>query len=225
MNQDTWTNVDSYYNSLLVRPAPEFEQANQSALEGGLPGIQITAPQGKLLETLVRFGRVKRILEIGTLGGYSTAWLARGLNADGVLISLEIDPVHAEIARKNLSRFDLDADVEILVGDGRSSLQLLIDRGEAVFDLIFIDAAKHQYRTYLELALKLSRPGTLIIADNVVRRGNILNLDSKDPSVQGIRDFNEYIAGEPRLSATVIQTVGEKGYDGFAFLLVTSPED
>jgi predicted O-methyltransferase YrrM len=225
MNQDVWTNVDRYYTDLLVKPEPEFEQTNQDAREGGLPGIQITPPQGKLLETLVRFGRVKRILEIGTLGGYSTAWLARGLSPDGTLISLEIDPVHAEVARKNLTRFDFEPKVEIQVGDGRSLLRQLIDQGEDAFDLIFIDAAKDQYRTYLELALDLSRPGTLIIADNVVRRGNILNQGSEDTSVQGILQFNQFIAAEPRLTATVIQTVGEKGYDGFAFLMVGNPED
>ncbi|MFL7813697.1 MAG: O-methyltransferase [Anaerolineales bacterium] len=225
MNQDVWTNVDRYYTDLLVKPEPEFEQTNQDAREGGLPGIQITPPQGKLLETLVRFGRVKRILEIGTLGGYSTAWLARGLSPDGTLISLEIDPVHAEVARKNLTRFNLEPKVEIQVGDGRSLLRQLIDQGEDAFDLIFIDAAKDQYRTYLELALDLSRPGTLIIADNVVRRGNILNQGSEDTSVQGILQFNQFIAAEPRLTATVIQTVGEKGYDGFAFLMVGNPED
>ncbi|MFN2113773.1 MAG: O-methyltransferase [Anaerolineales bacterium] len=225
MNQDVWTNVDRYYTDLLVKPEPEFEQTNQDAREGGLPGIQITPPQGKLLETLVRFGRVKRILEIGTLGGYSTAWLARGLSPDGTLISLEIDPVHAEVARKNLTRFDFEPKVEIQVGDGRSLLRQLIDQGEDAFDLIFIDAAKDQYRTYLELALDLSRPGTLIIADNVVRRGNILNQGSEDTSVQGILQFNQFIAAEPRLTATVIQTVGEKGYDGFAFLMVGNPEE
>ena len=225
MNQDVWTNVDRYYTDLLVKPEPEFEQTNQDAREGGLPGIQITPPQGKLLETLVRFGRVKRILEIGTLGGYSTAWLARGLSPDGTLISLEIDPVHAEVARKNLTRFNLEPKVEIQVGDGRSLLRQLIDQGEDAFDLIFIDAAKDQYRTYLELALDLSRPGTLIIADNVVRRGNILNQGSEDTSVQGILQFNQFIAAEPRLTATVIQTVGEKGYDGFAFLMVGNPEE
>ncbi|MFN2282767.1 MAG: O-methyltransferase, partial [Anaerolineales bacterium] len=134
-------------------------------------------------------------------------------------------PVHAEVARKNLTRFNLEPKVEIQVGDGRSLLRQLIDQGEDAFDLIFIDAAKDQYRTYLELALDLSRPGTLIIADNVVRRGNILNQGSEDTSVQGILQFNQFIAAEPRLTATVIQTVGEKGYDGFAFLMVGNPEE
>lgn len=225
MDQDIWTKVDRYYTELLVKPAPEFEQTNQDAREGGLPGIQITPTQGKLLETLVRYGGVKRILEIGTLGGYSTAWLARGLSEEGTLISLEIDPVHAEVARTNLKRFELDAEVKIVVGDARASLQELIDLGEVAFDLVFIDAAKDQYRTYLELVLDLSRPGTLIIADNVVRRGNILHQDSGDTSVQGILEFNQFIAAEPRLTATVLQTVGEKGYDGFAFLLVINPAD
>ena len=123
MKQDIWTSVDRYYTDLLIKPLPEFELTNQDARAGGLPGIQITAPQGKLLETLVRFGGVKRILEVGTLGGYSTAWLARGLGSDGKLISLEIDPTHAIVARKNLSRFDLKPEVEILVGDGRSLLR------------------------------------------------------------------------------------------------------
>lgn len=220
MNQDTWNAVDRYYTKTLVKPAPEFDQANQDARAGGLPGIQITAVQGKLLETLVRFGGVQRILEIGTLGGYSTAWLASGLRPGGQLISLEISPDHAAVAKKNLARFNFEVEKEIRVGDGRELLQQLIQEGVPPFDLIFIDAAKDQYRAYLELALELARSGTLIIADNVVRRGNILDPDSEDASVQGIQEFNEFIAAEPRLSATVIQTVGEKGYDGFAFLLV-----
>ena len=224
MNQDTWNAVDRYYTETLVKPAPDFALANQAAREAGLPGIQITAPQGALLETLVRFGGVSRILEIGTLGGFSTAWLARGLGPQGRLVSLEIDPAHAAVARENLARFDYSAEIEILVGDGRQLLGELIERGEPAFELIFIDAAKDQYRDYLELSLELSREGTLIIADNVVRRGNILDQDG-DASVQGILEFNEYIAAEPRLAATVIQTVGEKGYDGFAFLLVKNPEE
>lgn len=225
MSQEIWSAVDKYYTSLLVKPAPEFEQANQNARQEGLPTIQITTAQGALLEALVRFGKVSRILEIGTLGGFSTAWLGRGLGPDGKLISLEIDPEHARVARENIARFALDGEVEILVGDGRDLLQELIDQETPAFDLIFIDAAKDQYQTYLELALELSRPGTLIIADNVVRRGDILDQDSEDTSVQGILEFNEFIAAEPRLSATVIQTVGEKGYDGFAFLLVNSLTD
>jgi predicted O-methyltransferase YrrM len=225
MSQEIWSAVDKYYTKLLVKPAKEFEQANLNARQEGLPTIQITAAQGALLETLVRFGNVNRILEIGTLGGFSTAWLARGLGPDGKLISLEIDPDHARVARENIARFALDGDVEILVGDGRNLLQELIDGGTPAFDLIFIDAAKDQYRTYLELALKLSRSGTLIIADNVVRRGNILDQASEDTSVQGILEFNKIVAADVRLSATVIQTVGEKGYDGFAFILVNDLTD
>jgi predicted O-methyltransferase YrrM len=225
MSQEIWSAVDNYYTQLLIKPAPEFELANRDASQEGLPAIQITPPQGALLETLVRFGKVNRILEIGTLGGFSTAWLASGLGPDGKMISLEIDPDHARVARENIDRFALEGEVEILVGDGRDLLQGLIDQGTPAFDLIFIDAAKDQYRDYLQLALNLSREGTLIVADNVVRRGKILEHDCQDSSVKGIWEFNNFISAEPRLSATVLQTVGEKGYDGFAFLLVKDSSD
>jgi predicted O-methyltransferase YrrM len=220
MDQELFSAVDQYLQELLIKPDPEFEKINQRSLDAGLPSIQITAAQGRLLEMLVRFGRVKRILEIGTLGGYSTAWLAKGLNAGGKLISLEINPEHAAVAEQNLSLFQFDADVEIRVGDGRDLLQELIETKSDLFELIFIDAAKDQYSEYLELALRLAKPGTMIIADNVVRRGKVIDEKSDDPSVRGIQAFNQKIANTPNLSTTVIQTVGLKGYDGFTFIQV-----
>jgi predicted O-methyltransferase YrrM len=224
MDIDTFSRVDKYYQDLLVKPDPRYAKINLASLEAGLPTIQITSNQGMFLQLLVKFGKVKRILEIGTLGGFSTAWLAGGLSKDGKIISLEIDPFHAEQAKKNLSIFDFEDQIEILVGDGRELLQTLIDQGEEPFDIIFIDAAKDQYSAYLKLAVELSQPGTLIIADNVVRRGSILNHASTDQNVKGILDFNQTLAADPRLSATVLQTVGEKGYDGFNFIMVKSLE-
>lgn len=161
-------------------------------------------------------------MEIGTLGGYSTIWLARALPADGHLISLEVDPTCAEVARANISRAGLADRVEVRLGAALDTLAQLVAEGHVPFDLFFIDADKRNNPDYLTWALKLSRPGTLIIADNVIRDGSVLDSASDDPSVQGIRRFNKLVAAEPRLSATAIQTVGNKGYDGFALVLVTS---
>jgi predicted O-methyltransferase YrrM len=220
--QDQWSAVDSYIADLFLAPDPALEAALASSAAAGLPAISVSPTQGKLLHVLARVQGARRILEIGTLGGYSTIWLARSLPPDGRLISLEIDPKRAEIARANIARAELANAVEIRVGAAADSLQKLMAEGRGPFDLIFIDADKPGYAEYLKWSLKLSRPGTLILADNVVRKGAVADPASTDENVQGIRKFNEALAAEKRVTTTVIQTVGCKGYDGLALMLVTA---
>jgi predicted O-methyltransferase YrrM len=180
----------------------------------------VTRLQGKFLEFLVRISGARCILEIGTLGGYSTLCLARALPGDGRIVSLELDPHHAEVARANLENAGVMESVDLMIGPALESLPTLKNSAAAPFDLIFIDADKQGYPEYLRWALKLSRPGTVIIADNVVREGRVVDPDCDDPNVLGVRRFTEMLAAEPRLSATVLQTVGTKGYDGFALAVV-----
>lgn len=220
MAQDLWTAVDSYIADLFIATDSALEAALDSAKAAGLPTINVSPAQGKLLHMLARVQGACKILELGTLGGYSTIWLARALPQEGRLISLEIDPKHAEIARANIARAELANAVEIRVGRAADSLQQLVSERCGPFDLIFIDADKPGYAEYLQWCLKLSRPGTLIIADNVVRKGAVADPASTDENVQGIRKFNEALAAEKRVTATVIQTVGCKGYDGLALILV-----
>jgi predicted O-methyltransferase YrrM len=222
MGQEQWTAVDSYIANLFILPDPALEAAQASSAAAGLPAISVSPTQGKLLHLLARLQGARNILEIGTLGGYSTIWLARALPADGHLISLELDPKHAEVARANLSRAGVANVAEIRLGRAADSLQMLVAEKRGPFDLIFIDADKQGYADYLQWSLKLSRPGTLIVADNVVRDGEVADPKSADASVQGIRHFNEVLAAEKRVSTTAIQTVGSKGYDGLAFILVTA---
>jgi len=219
--QDQWSAVDSYIADLFLVPDPALEAALASSAAAGLPAISVSPTQGKLLHMLARVQGARRILEIGTLGGYSTIWLARALPADGRLISLEVDPKHAEVAQTNLDRAGLSSAVEIRLGPALDTLPKLVSEGRGPFDLIFIDADKPGYADYLKWSLKLARQGTLIIADNVVRKGAVADSGSKDENVQGIRKFNEALAAEKRVTTTVIQTVGSKGYDGLALILVT----
>jgi predicted O-methyltransferase YrrM len=221
MNQDTWTAVDLYLADLFVPPDSALEAALSDADEAGLPQIQVAPNQGKLLEILARSTGARSILEIGTLGGYSTIWLARALPPGGTLITLEAEPRHAEVARANIARAGLSEVVQVRVGRALDTLPLLAAEGYGPFDLVFIDADKPSYAAYFEWALKLTRRGSLIIADNVVRRGGIIDAGSDDPNVQGARDFNAVLAADPRVIATVLQTVGSKGYDGLAFAFVT----
>lgn len=212
-----WTAVDAYVTDLFGQTDPVLQAALEASTAAGLPSIQISASQGKLLQLLARAIGARAILEVGTLGGYSTIWLARALPADGRLVTLEADPKHAAVARANLARAGVDDRVELRLGPAEETMLQLA----GPFDLIFIDADKPGYPDYLVAALKLSRPGTLIIADNVVRKGAVADAGSDDPRVHGVRRFNEMLAAEPRVSATVMQTVGSKGYDGFALALVT----
>ncbi|MDQ3623916.1 MAG: O-methyltransferase [Verrucomicrobiota bacterium] len=223
MTQEHWTAVDNYITSLLVPGDPVLEAALEASSAAGLPPHNVSPSQGKLLFLLARIVRAQAILEIGTLGGYSTIWLARALPADGRLITLEADLKHAEVARSNIARAGLSGAVDVRGGRALDTLQQLAAEGRGPFDLIFIDADKANTADYLAGALKLSRPGSVIIADNVVRSGALLDATSGDPGVQGMRRFFEHLAGEPRVSATAIQTVGSKGYDGFAVALVTGP--
>jgi predicted O-methyltransferase YrrM len=222
MAQDQWTAVDNYIADLFIEHDFALEAALDSSKAAGLPTINVSPAQGKLLNLLARVQGARKILELGTLGGYSTIWLARALPQDGRLISLEIDPKRAEIARANIARAELANAVEIRVGRATESLQKLVAENGGPFDLIFIDADKPGYAEYLTWSLKLSRPGTLIIADNVVRKGAVADPASTDENVQGIRKFNEVLAAEKRVTTTVIQTVGSKGYDGLALILVTA---
>ena len=222
MAQEQWTAVDSYIEKLFFAPDFALEAALDSSKAAGLPTINVSPAQGKLLNLLARMQGARKILELGTLGGYSTIWLARALPPEGRLISLEIDPKRAEVARANIARAELANAVEIRVGAAKDSLQKLLDEGHGPFDLIFIDADKPGYAEYLKWCLKLSRPGTLILADNVVRKGAVADPASADENVQGIRKFNEALAAEKRVTTTVIQTVGCKGYDGLALILVIS---
>jgi len=220
MTQDRWTAVDSYINDLLVPPDSVLEAALEASEAAGLPAIQVAANQGKLLHLLARLQGARSILEVGTLGGYSTIWLARALPVDGRLVTLELDPRHAEVARSNLTRAGLAERVEVRVGPAVETLARLADEDAGPFDLVFIDADKEGYPDYLGWALRLTRPGSLVVADNVVRDGAVIDPASSDPRVQAMRRFTQLLADEPRLDATVLQTVGNKGYDGLAFALV-----
>ncbi|MGZ4860724.1 MAG: O-methyltransferase [Candidatus Angelobacter sp.] len=222
MAQEQWTAVDRYIADLFIAPDFALEAALDSSKAAGLPAINVSPTQGKLLHLLARVQGARSILELGTLGGYSTIWLARALPPEGRLISLEIDPKRVEIARANVARAGLTNAVEIRLGPALDTLQQLVTEGRGPFDLIFIDADKPGYSEYLKWSLKLARPGTLIIADNVVRKGEVADPASTDDNVQGIRRFNELLAAEPRVTTTVIQTVGSKGYDGLALILVTA---
>jgi predicted O-methyltransferase YrrM len=217
VSQDRWSAVDRYYTDLLVPADPALEAALRSAAEElGWRGGSISPAQGMLLHLLARSSGARSILEIGTLGGYSTIWLARALPPGGRLVSLEADPEHARAARANVARAGLDGSVEIVLGRALDTLPGL----EGPFDLVFLDADKEHNPEYLQWALELSRPGTLIVADNVVRAGSVLDAASADPSVRGLRRFNELLAADSRVSATAIQTVGVKGWDGFTLALV-----
>ncbi|PGZ96203.1 methyltransferase [Bacillus pseudomycoides] len=217
-----WTEVDHYITDLLIPSDPVLDSVLQVNADSGLPAHDVSPNQGKFLQLLAQIQGARTILEIGTLGGYSTIWLARALPKDGRLITLEADPKHAEVARSNIKRANLSDIVEVRLGPALNTLQQLVNDKHEPFDLIFIDADKPNNPYYLAWALKLSRPGTLIIADNVVRDGAVIEDSNVDQSVQGIRGFYELLATEPRLSATAIQTVGSKGYDGFALAVVTS---
>jgi len=218
MSENLWSKVDGYLADLIVKPDAALEAALEESDKAGLPAISVSATHGKLLWVLAKLVNAKRILEVGTLGGYSTIWMARALPKDGKLISLELLPKHAEVARANLKRAGLEKIAEVRVGKALDLLPQL----EGPFDLSFIDADKSNNPEYFSWALKLSRPGALIVVDNVVREGRVIDAKSRDVNVLGVRRLNEMIAAEPRVSATAIQTVGSKGYDGFAVALVLS---
>lgn len=216
MTQKTWTAVDDYLNDRIVRPDDALAAALEASESAGLPSIAVSAPQGKLLHLLARAIDAKRILEIGTLGGYSAIWMARALPPGGRLISLEYSSKHAEVARANLARAGLAAVAEVRVGAGLELLPALT----GPFDFFFVDANKEDYPDYFRGCLKLSRPGSVMVFDNAVRDGKIINAASRDPTIKAVRQLYDAIAAEPRVSATSIQTVGAKGYDGFVMAVV-----
>jgi predicted O-methyltransferase YrrM len=220
MNDERWSKVDNYLVSLLSPTDEVLISALADSDAAGLPPISVAPNQAKMLELLARMCGARRILEIGTLGGYSTISLARALPPSGKLITLELEPAHARVARANLDRAGLEELVDIRVGPATESLRLMVADEEEPFDFIFIDADKEGYPEYLELSLALTRFGTVIVADNIVRDGEVANLENTDERVRGVRLFLELAAADPRVSATAIQTVGSKGYDGFALLLV-----
>jgi len=222
MNKKKWSAVDGYVTQKLNLHDAALDAAIATNAKAGLQMIDVTPAQGKLLQLLAVMQGARRILEIGTLGGYSTIWLARALPFGGKLVTLEVNPKHARVAKKNLERAGVSKRVEILLGSATESLAKLHARRAAPFDFIFIDADKENIPAYLEWSLKLSRIGTVIVIDNVVRDGAILNARTKDVSVKGVRAMFDMLASERRISATAIQTVGAKGWDGFAMAIVVS---
>jgi predicted O-methyltransferase YrrM len=214
--------VDRYIAGLFIPPDSTMDDVLESSEDAGLPPINVSQVQGKFLMLLARIQRAKSILEIGTLGGYSTIWLARALPSEGRLVTLEIDPAHAAVARANIARAGADGVVELRVGRALETLPRLLAEGRGPFDLIFIDADKEGYADYLDWALRLARRGSVIVADNVVRNGAVASEDSRDQRVEGVRRFNALLAADHRVAAIEIQTVGSKGYDGLAIALVVA---
>ncbi|MCA1561789.1 MAG: O-methyltransferase [Acidobacteria bacterium] len=220
MTQELWSAVDQYFAELLTPRDAALDAALAANREAGLPAIDVSPPQGKLLYLLARIQGARDILEIGTLGGYSTIWLARALTPGGRVITLEADPRHAETARANITRAGLEAVVDVRVGPAQETLPKLAAEGCGPFDVIFIDADKASTPDYFTWALKLSRRTSIIIVDNVVRDGAVIEGANSDPGVRAMRRFFEMVSAEPRVTATAIQTVGSKGYDGFGIALV-----
>lgn len=222
MTQELWNSVDRYITEVLVTPDEALNAALEASDAAGLPSINVSPNAGKLLHVLARAQGARNILEIGTLGGYSTIWLARALAPGGRLVTLEADAKHADVARANIARAGLTDTVELRLGRALDTLPQIAAERREPFDLIFIDADKQNIPEYFAWGLKLARRGSLIIVDNVVRSGAVIDAASEDTAIQGIRRFNELVAAEPRVTATAIQTVGCKGYDGLAVVLVTA---
>lgn len=220
MVQEQWAAVDEYVSGLLAPHDQALGAALSAAQEAGLPPIQVSPPQGKLLSLLAKTVGARRVLEFGTLAGYSTIWLGRALPAGGRLITLEAEPAYAEVARKSIARAGLDDVVDLRVGPALDALPALAAEGAGPFDLTFIDADKVHSPDYFAWSLEHSRPGSLIVVDNVVRDGTLAEADSDDATIQAQRRLHEMLAAEPRVSATTIQTVGIKGYDGFTVALL-----
>lgn len=220
MSAELWGRVDDYIVDRLVDEDAALADALKANAAGGLRPIDVSAAQGKFLHLLVRMSEAKRVLEIGTLGAYSTIWMAKALPADGRIVTLEYDPHHAEVARKNIERAGYADRIEVRIGAAAETLPVLAAELPEPFDFVFIDADKPSNTIYLDWAIKLGRPGTVIVLDNVVRDGQVANAESRDPNVLGSRGAFELIAANPRLSATALQTVGAKGYDGFAVMIL-----
>jgi predicted O-methyltransferase YrrM len=222
MNDERWADVDRYFEAAWLPADAALDAALADAAAAGMPAIQVSANQGQFLHVLARARGARRVLEIGTLAGYSTIWMARALPPDGRLVTFEIDPRHAAVARRNLERAGVLDRVDLRVGPALELLPALASEGGGAFDLTFIDADKSNNADYFRWALRLSKPGSLILVDNIVRKGAILDPGSKDVDVEGVRRLREVVAAEPRVAATVLQTVGPKGWDGIAFAVVVS---
>jgi caffeoyl-CoA O-methyltransferase len=220
MTHELFGSVDNYINALLAPHDDALAAAERSILESGIPQISVSANQGKFLQVLAKLCGAKRILEVGTLGGYSTIWMARALPPGGKLLTLEIEPKHAEVARANFERAGLTNVIDIRLGKAIDILPALKAANEGPFDMIFIDADKPPYADYFQWALKLSKPGTLIVADNVIRGGKVLDAQSDDEMVKGVQRFNKVLAETPGVTATIIQNVGAKEHDGMALIVV-----
>ncbi|MBZ9676974.1 O-methyltransferase [Mesorhizobium sp. ES1-1] len=220
MNQKSWAAVDDYIVDALFEADPVLEAVIAANHDQGLPAIDVSPAQGKLLSLLVRIRGAKRVLEVGTLGGYSTIWMARALPADGKIVTLELDPHHAGVARSNFERSGVSERVDLRVGPALQSLSALGAENAEPFDFVFIDADKPNNPNYLSWAMRLSRPGTVIVCDNVIRDGAVLDEDGHDANVEGARAAFSFIGGDKRLDGTAIQAVGSKGYDGFAIAVV-----
>jgi predicted O-methyltransferase YrrM len=220
VSQESWRAVDAYLEDRLFERDETLEEVVRACREAGVPDNEVTPAQGRFLQILVHAQGARRVLEVGTLGGYSAIWMARALPDVGRLVTLELDPHHADVARANLARAGVAGRVEVRVGSALESLPRLADEGAGPFDLVFIDADKQHNPEYLEHAVALSRPGTLVVVDNLVRVGAIVDAASDDPSVQGVRRMLDRIANDPRLEATALQTVGRKDWDGFALIRV-----
>jgi predicted O-methyltransferase YrrM len=220
VSQELWTEVEHYIDGLLMPSDPVLEAAMNACEAAGLPPIAVTPGQGKLLYLLARMQKARRILEIGTLGGYSTIWLARALPEDGSLVTLEIERKHCDVARANFATAEITGQVDLREGRALDLLPEIAAEGLEPFDMVFIDADKESSAEYFQWALRLTRPGSVILIDNVIREGEVADAATTDPRVQGVRRMNEMMAAEPRVTATTIQTVGGKGYDGFTLAMV-----
>jgi predicted O-methyltransferase YrrM len=220
VNQEMWTAVDQYINGVLVKSDAALDAAVEASASAGLPNIQVSPPQGALLHVLAHLVGARNILEIGTLGGYSTIWMARALPPGGKVLTLEYSEKHAKVALANFARAGLSDVIELRQGKALALLPQVAAEKRTPFDFIFIDANKSNMDEYFDWALKLSRPGTAILSDNVIRDGGVLDAKSDDDDIQGVRRFNERVAATPSVRATEIQTVGSKGYDGFALIVV-----
>lgn len=215
MNLETWTQVDTYFTDLLHEEDRILKATLATSSDAGLPDIQVSVPQGKWLHLLVQLCGAKRVLELGTLGAYSTIWMAKALPNDGCLITLEAESLHVQVARQNIANAGLSEKVKVMEGAALDTLKQLTEQKIEPFDFVFLDADKENYPNYLPGILKLMRPGSVLIADNVVRDGAVIQCDHPDPRIQGVRQFNQQVADNPNLEATGIQTVGAKGYDGY----------
>jgi predicted O-methyltransferase YrrM len=220
MNEQQWSAMDDYLCGQTQAPDEALEAALRESVDAGLPAINVAPNQGKMLQMLARLRGARRILELGTLGGYSTIWLARALPADGTLLTLEAVDAHAEVARRNIAHAGLSGVASVIVGEAVDTLRSFVRDGIPPFDFIFLDADKKSYPAYLDLVIRLSRPGTVIVADNVIRRGRVMETDSNDPDVLGVRTFFDMLAADSRLDSTALQTVGSKGWDGFSLSIV-----